>query len=249
MKAAPMPPLSIRGQLRWDVVRPIIASIAPKTILELGCGQGGFGARLAGTAEYTGVEPDAASAAVAAARITPRGGTVLNADHTAVADTGGYDLVCAFEVLEHIADDAAILSQWFSLVRPGGHLLLSVPADPQNFGPSDVLVGHYRRYTTDELRLRFVQAGCEQITIRRYAWPLGYLLDTVRDRVVRGRVEAALASGETPEQLSAGSGRLLQPRSAAADLAIRTGVAPFRLLQRLLPARGAALVGYGRRPL
>lgn len=246
---APLPPLSIRARLRWDVVRSVVDSLAPTTILEIGCGQGGFGARLATGSSYTGIEPDANSAAVAAARIAPRGGTVLNVDHTAVADTGGYDLVCAFEVLEHLADDDAVMADWITLVRPGGHLLLSVPADPDRFGPWDTMVGHYRRYSDQSLRDCFARAGYEQITLRRYAWPLGYLLDSVRDRMVRGKVEAAQAGGTTPEELTASSGRILQPGSAAADLAIRAGVAPFRLLQRLAPARGAALIGYARRPL
>jgi len=45
-----------------------------------------------------------------------------------------YDMVCAFEVLEHLKRDEAALRDWITLVRPGGHLVLSVPAGPERFG-------------------------------------------------------------------------------------------------------------------
>ena len=45
------------------------------------------------------------------------GGAVLHGDHTAVPAGSSYDLVCAFEVLEHIEDDAAALADWVRL-RP-----------------------------------------------------------------------------------------------------------------------------------
>ena len=43
-----------------------------------------------------------------------------------------FDLVCAFEVLEHIEDDDAALTEWRARVRPGGRLLLSVPASERS---------------------------------------------------------------------------------------------------------------------
>ena len=76
------PPLAPRAALRWAVVGREVRKLAPATILELGCGQGGFGARLAQLAQYTAVEPDETSCSVAYARITPHGGTVINGDHT-----------------------------------------------------------------------------------------------------------------------------------------------------------------------
>ena len=54
--------------------------------------------------------------------------------------------MCAFEVLEHIDDDALALKQWREYLRPSGWLLLSVPAHQDQYGAADELVGHYRRY-------------------------------------------------------------------------------------------------------
>jgi SAM-dependent methyltransferase len=239
------PPLAPRARLRWSVVEPIVAELAPRTVLELGCGLGGVGVRLARQGDYTAAEPDDACHAVAAGRIGPVGGTVIHGDHTAVPAGRTYDLVCAFEVLEHIADDAAALAAWLPLVRPGGHLLLSVPADPERFGASDVLAGHYRRYTAEELAGRLAAAGAVDIRVRHYGWPLGYLLDSVRNRLSAGKVADAAS---TAEARTSTSGRLFQPRSPLMGTLIRTAVAPFAALQRLRPGTGPGLIALARHP-
>jgi len=239
------PPLPPRAALRWDVVRRIVAECRPDSILELGCGLGSVGARLARTTTYTGAEPDPQSFEVAHRRITPLGGTVLNADHRRVP-ARRYDLVCAFEVLEHIADDVGALAEWSPLVAPNGYLLLSVPADPDRFGPWDTLVGHYRRYSAEQLRQRLLDTGASRVRVIHYGWPLGYLLDSVRDRLA-GREAGGSAAvprprGETAEERTSTSGRILQPSGVLAGGAIRMAVAPFAALQRMRPDRGPGLV-------
>ena len=108
---------------------------------------------------------------------TPRGGTVLHGDAGVIPWGPTYDVVCAFEVLEHIADDAGGPGRWVKHVRKGGHVVLSVPEDPDRFGPSDVQVGHYRRYTEESLRELLTGAGLEVPGGQHYGWPLGYLLE------------------------------------------------------------------------
>ena len=234
------PPLSPRAALRWSVVRRIVAQLQPESIVELGCGLGAVGVRLSRLARYTAVEPDPESFQVARSRL---GRSVRHGDHTCVP-TGGFDLVCAFEVLEHIEDDATAAAEWLALARPGGHLLVSVPADPHRFGPSDVLVGHYRRYTADGLRDRLLGAGARDVSVRHYGWPLAYVLDSVRDRLAARRVAtAAPTAGERTHT----SGRVFQPRQGAAGL-IRAGVAPFAVLQRARPGHGPGLIALARRP-
>ncbi|MGI5147479.1 class I SAM-dependent methyltransferase [Plantactinospora sp. CA-294935] len=250
------PPLPPRAALRWNVVRRIVAECGPRSILELGCGQGSVGTRLARLASYTAAEPDPRSFATAYARIAPLGGTVLNGDHRQVPSAGGYDLVCAFEVLEHIADDLPVLTEWLTLVRPGGHLLLSVPADPERFGAWDTLVGHYRRYSAGQLRQRLLDAGATDVRVVHYGWPLGYLLDSVRDRWAGRHAERATGAGDpdvglaggTAEERTSTSGRILQPHGVLAGEAIRLAVSPFVVLQRMRPDRGPGLVALATRP-
>ena len=238
-------PLAPRAALRWDRVRRKVAEVAPGSILEIGCGMGAMGMRLARTAAYTAVELDQTSFTVAHERITPLGGTVWHGDLAVLPPGARYDLVCAFEVLEHLADDGAALAQWLPLVKPGGHLLLSVPADPGRFGPWDTMVGHYRRYTADELTQRLVEAGATDLDVTHYAWPLGYLLDTVRDRLAD---RSSTAAGHSPEQRTSGSGRVLQPSRAWAGRAIQLAVVPWAMLQRTRPGRGTGLVALASRP-
>ena len=119
-------------------------------MLEIGAGQGGLGSWLARRYEYVGFEPDAASRAVATDRIARTGlGTVV--DHVDAPPPELYDLVCAFEVLEHIEDDGAAVEAWHGYVAPHGWLLLSTPAHSNRYGISDEYVGHFRRYDRSTL--------------------------------------------------------------------------------------------------
>jgi SAM-dependent methyltransferase len=240
------PPLTPMGCLRFDVVSRWLDQLRPATVLEVGCGQGAVGARLARTARYVGVEPDGSSYTVAHERVAAAGGTVIHGDDTAVPDGAQYDLVCAFEVLEHIEDDTAALERWQRLIKPGGHLMLSVPAWPSRFGPMDELVGHFRRYTPDQLRAQLVGAGLSNPRLTLYGWPLGYLLESVRNSLARRRRQASEDSSIA--ERTATSGRMLQPKKLAGT-AVRLGVVPFQYVQRLAPTRGAGLVAIAQQPL
>jgi SAM-dependent methyltransferase len=249
VSAAPavLPPLAPGASLRWSTVRPIVERLKPATILELGCGGGAFGARLAGmTPAYIAAEPDEVSFELARSRIEPAGGTVINGDHTQLPAGARYDLVCAFEVLEHIEDDHAALAGWAPLVKPGGHLMLSTPAGPDRMGSWDEAVGHYRRYSAEQMTRLLTEVGCVDVQVRLYGWPVGYVLEGARN-VIATRRERATAE-ESIEGRTASSGRQLQPKGALVGAAVRLGTAPFALMQRFMPTRGTALVAVARRP-
>lgn len=231
--------------LRYDVVERMLRQVPVRQVLEIGCGQGAFGARLARDRDYLAVEPDPTSFAVARNRIEAVGGTVRNIDHTGIPERTTFDLVCAFEVLEHLDDDKAAVAEWSRLVRTGGHLMISVPAWPQRYGAWDTAVGHYRRYTPQGLSAVVESAGLVVSDWRLYGWPLGLALETARNAVARRQ----LARGATDswQERTARSGRVLQPgRIGGAVSAL--GVAPFRYLQRLAPRRGTGLVALARQP-
>jgi SAM-dependent methyltransferase len=88
---------------------------------------------------------------------------LVQADLAAPPFEGGFDLVGMFDVLEHIEDDREVLDHLFKLVKPGGSLLLTVPADPDLWSYFDVASHHVRRYTLDELNKKVQEAGfsCE----------------------------------------------------------------------------------------
>jgi hypothetical protein len=79
--------------------------------------------------------------------------------------------------------------------------------------------------------------------IRRYAYPLGHVLEAGRNALGKRR----LASSSTSvAERTAASGRLYQPGGSLFGTANRIGTAPFRGLQRLFPDRGVGIVALGR---
>ena len=245
-----LPPLSPNAWLRWDVVSRLLQQVVQPgaAVLEVGCGQGGFGVRLAQRYRYVGVEPDAVSYDVARRRLAAAGGTgeVRHGDLSVVDRDEVFDLVCAFEVIEHIEDDQEALREWVARLRPGGALLLSTPAYQHRFGPADEMVGHFRRYDPPVLRDRLAGVGLVDIELRHFGAPLGYALEAARNAAGRRRRTVLGAADMTTR--SSQSGRVLQPTKPAAATAARFGTWPFRRLQRLFPEHGPGLLALGRKP-
>jgi SAM-dependent methyltransferase len=211
--------------LRFGAIRRDLAAAKPRTVLELGAGEGALGAWLASEFDYVGVEPDQASREVASQRLRAAGkGEVVAA--LSSTDRRRYDAVCAFEVLEHIEDDAAALRLWRDKLAPRGHLLISVPAHSSRFGPSDRYVGHFRRYDRASLRTLLESCGFDILMWQSYGAGLGHALDGLRHRMVERRAVASSA-----EEGTALSGRLFQPKSPSRALTNYLVALPFRLLQ------------------
>lgn len=62
-----------------------------------------------------------------------------------------YDIVLASDVIEHVRDDKKALYNLFSFLKPGGYLVITVPAHSHLFGKRDKLWGHFRRYDKNYL--------------------------------------------------------------------------------------------------
>ena len=238
-----LPPLTANAWLRWDVVSGLLPPERPLDVLEIGCGQGAAGARLAALGRYVGVEPDAESYAVAVERVGAAGGEVRHGSVEALREDETFDLICAFEVLEHIEDDAAALEQWVQRLRPGGHLLLSVPAHASRFAAADELVGHYRRYDPPALRLLLRRAGLDEVDLQLYGAPAGYALEAARNAISARK----LAQAGSMSERSGHSGRYLQPAETWQSTLIRVGTLPFRRLQRAFPGTGPGIVVRARK--
>jgi len=155
-----------------------------------------------------------------------------------------FDLVCAFEVLEHVEHDRETLGRWSEHVRPGGHIILSVPPFQRRFGPSDRAVGHYRRYEPDQMPALLLSAGLRDPVVYLYGFPVGYALDAAKNMLVR----AAGAPGSREERTAA-SGRRFQPRRRMGGV-ITVVAAPFRVLQRPFHRTrlGSGLVAIAHKP-
>lgn len=147
---------------RRDVLHDLIARrIAPPVggrVLEVGCGTGHNLAMLGAFGTVDAVELDASARAVAEARF---GRSIADARLPELAgiDRGGYDLVAALDVVEHVEDDVAALRALADCLKPGGRLLITVPAFPFLWSGHDVANHHHRRYTRSSLQAAVSKAG------------------------------------------------------------------------------------------
>jgi SAM-dependent methyltransferase len=146
-------------QERRHLLRQAIRRLRPGRAMDIGAAGGG-NTRVLQAAGWSvaALEYGADGAAVAAERGLP----VLRGDATAlpVADDS-LDLVVAFDVLEHILDDDAAVAEVLRVLRPTGHFLIAVPADPRLWSEHDVAVDHVRRYTRATLSQVLERGGFE----------------------------------------------------------------------------------------
>lgn len=91
-----------------------------------------------------------------------------------------YDVVGAFDVLEHVAEDEAVLAQVFQATRPGGGILLTVPQHRWLWSVLDDVSGHQRRYRRTDLTGKLERAGFEVLRATSFVSLLLPLLLVVR---------------------------------------------------------------------
>lgn len=241
----PKPTITANGWLRWDVIREHLDTVpAGARILECGAGSGAIATRLADRGKYWGLEPDPTSRATAVRHLAGAGTMVAELDE--LPDTA-FDLLCAFEVLEHLPDDHAALTAWIEHLRPGADVLVSVPAHRHRFADHDILTGHLRRYDPADLRGLLDDCGLVDIDVRVVGLPIGYVLETGRNLLARRAV--ARGAGRDPLAETESSGRYRQPRRWMGPL-LEYLTLPSRLLQRARPDTqlGTGLVGRARVP-
>ena len=118
--------------------------------------------------------------APALARLRERGGRVTLSDVTALPfPDRAFDLVCAFDIVEHVDDDRRVFGELTRVARPGATVVLSVPLHQVRWTAFDEVVGHVRRYDPDHLLAILDEHG---LTLERTAMfgmepKSGWLLD------------------------------------------------------------------------
>jgi SAM-dependent methyltransferase len=129
------------------------------SILDAGCGSGRMLDELADLGEVHGI--DASRLAVEAARARGHERVELGAIERLPFRDASFDLVTCLDVLEHTPDELATLTELLRVTRPGGHLLVTVPAYQALWSAHDEVNDHYRRYTRRRLRAAALRAGWE----------------------------------------------------------------------------------------
>lgn len=128
-------------------------------ILDVGCGTGANLLMLSRYGEAEGV--DISEDALAFCRERGLDHVRQGAGEELPYDENTFDLVTAFDVVEHMDDDLAGLREMYRVLRPGGHALVFVPTFMFLWGLQDDVSHHRRRYRLSELRRVFEQAGFE----------------------------------------------------------------------------------------
>jgi SAM-dependent methyltransferase len=103
-------------------------------------------------------------------------------------EPGNYSAAVSYNVLEHIEDDTAALKSMAGLVRPGGHVVIVVPAFEWAMSPADIATGHVRRYTKKSMRAAMSAVGLDIVKLH-YANTfglVGYVLTTKILRMMPG---------------------------------------------------------------
>lgn len=127
-------------------------------VLDIGCGPGNFLRELSRFGAVLGMD-----ASMEALRICRRQGgraELINSEaDTLPVRSSAFDVVVMLDVLEHVADDRKVIEEAYRILRPGGKLLITVPAYKLLWGGHDELYGHYRRYRPDQVRRMVAETG------------------------------------------------------------------------------------------
>jgi SAM-dependent methyltransferase len=129
-------------------------------VLEVGCGTGHNLAMLGKFGELDASELDSSARALSTKRL---GREVKEAKlpDLSMFKRNSYDLVALLDVLEHVPDDLGSLRAIHRRLKPGGALLLTVPANPWMWSAHDSAHHHFRRYTKKQLQELFLRSGLE----------------------------------------------------------------------------------------
>lgn len=147
-----------RRRILTEVLARLVALPAAPRLLEAGCGTGGNLAMLSRFGEVAAFEPDAEARRMAREKsgFEVRDGRLPG---DIPFEPGRFDLVAAFDVLEHVEDDLASLRALHAQLRPGGSALITVPTFEFLWSRHDERHHHWRRYTKDALVGRAAAAG------------------------------------------------------------------------------------------
>ena len=144
-----------------DTVRPYTGN----RILELGAGIGNMTQQLSGGRKcYLASDIDEEHLARLRVRFRGRPNMDIRKVDLCCAEDfadlrGQFDTVVCLNVVEHVKDDLAALRNIYSALAPGGRAIILVPQDQKIYGTLDEVLGHYRRYSDEQLRARMEEAG------------------------------------------------------------------------------------------
>ena len=151
---------------RRALVGRLMASVTPGTALDVGCGSAGNTAVLRDLGwRVTGLEYSPAAAVLARSRGLP----IVRGDARRLPfPDQSFDLVMSTDMWEHIDEDDQVAAEAARVLRPGGRLLVAVPAGMDLWSGHDVALGHVRRYERDDLVALVESVGLEVVSVQSW---------------------------------------------------------------------------------
>lgn len=149
-------------------------AVAKPDVLDLGCGTGVVLRELSAWATPTGLDMSDLALGFCRQRSLQR---LIRGDGSKLPlQDNQFDAIIGLDIFEHIEDDSAAFAEAYRALRPGGILVLSVPAFRSLWGPHDVALMHHRRYRAVEVRRRLEEAG---FVVRRSTYSVFFLFPVV----------------------------------------------------------------------
>lgn len=207
-----------------------------RTLLEVGCGTGYVLAGLRSAfADLSLVGGELFLEGLRIARGRLDDVALYQLDATCLPFDGEFDVVCSFDVLEHLDDDAAALAEFYRATRPRGGLLLTVPQHQRLWSAADDAGRHRRRYARRDLEGKIRRAGFDVVHSTSFMTTVLPLVALSRFRTRRMNSYDPLAELRIPRTVN----RVLEQLVKVDGAAIRRGAS--------LPVGASLLVAARRR--
>ena len=187
-----------RRKVLADLIRRRVQPPSNARILEIGCGTGHNLSMLGEFGTVDALEVDETARELAQERL---GREVFSAPLPKLAGIAKrhYDMVAALDVVEHIPDDTAAIDGIARLLKPGGKLVVTVPAHQWMWSAHDVVNHHQRRYSKGALK-RLIEGSALKLEVIGYFNSLLFPV-AIAERLmskVRGKEDADLSLPPAP---------------------------------------------------